>query len=176
MLLYMVLRMGEDHLYYMGEALEEAALASREGEVPVGAVLVGGDGGILARTHNRCIALNDPTAHAEILAVRDGAGSLGNYRLEGTTLYVTVEPCVMCAGSLVWARVRRLVYGAADVKAGAVDSLYRITRDVRLNHSLEVVSGILEKECRELMKRFFEDLRTREAADPVRDKVKANRS
>jgi len=167
--------MVDDHPFYMGEALKEAAHAALEGEVPVGAVLVGREGSILARAHNRCIALNDPTAHAEVLAIRGGAGALGNYRLEGTTLYVTVEPCVMCAGSLVWARVRKLVYGAADGKAGGVDSLYRIPVDTRLNHNLEVISGVMERECRELMQRFFEGLRAGERICPIREQSGENR-
>jgi tRNA(adenine34) deaminase len=150
-------------LVFMQEALREAEAAYREHEVPVGAILVTSAGEILSRAHNRSIALKDPTAHAEILALRQGATALGNYRLEGTTLYVTIEPCVMCAGSLVWARVERLVYGARDPKGGGVDSLYRIAGDARLNHRVEVVSGILEEECSGIMKRFFRERRARDA-------------
>jgi tRNA(adenine34) deaminase len=98
---------------------------------------------------------NDPTAHAEILAIREAAARAGNYRLPGATLYVTVEPCCMCAGAVVWARLERLVYGAADPKGGAAGSLYRVPEDERLNHRTEVIAGVREKECRELMQRFF---------------------
>lgn len=140
----------------MGEALAQARAARAAGEVPVGAVLVGEGGEILARDHNRPIALNDPTAHAEVLVLRQAAARLGNYRLPGTTLYVTIEPCLMCVGALIQARVRRVVFGAADPKGGACISLYRLPEDSRLNHRLEVTGGVREAECRELMQEFFQ--------------------
>jgi tRNA(adenine34) deaminase len=144
---------------FMGEALYQARLSLDAGEVPVGAVLVGTDGKILAHAHNFPISLNDPTAHAEILALRQAAEILGNYRLPGTTLYVTMEPCLMCTGALIYARVQRLVFGAPDPKAGACVSLYNIPGDTRLNHRLEVVGGVREAECRELVQRFFREKR-----------------
>ena len=140
---------------FMGEALYQARLSLEAGEVPVGAVLVLPEGNPVAHAHNFPISLNDPTAHAEILALRQGAEILGNYRLPGTTLYVTMEPCLMCTGALLYARVQRLVFGAPDPKAGACVSLYRIPEDPRLNHRLEVVGGVREAECRELVQQFF---------------------
>ena len=151
--------MTDDH-YYMGEALVQARLSLAAGEVPVGAVLVREDGKILAHAHNFPISLNDPTAHAEVLALRQAAEILGNYRLPGTTLYVTIEPCLMCTGALIYARVQRLVFGAPDPKAGACVSLYRIPEDPRLNHRLEVTGGVREAECRELMQQFFQARRS----------------
>jgi tRNA(adenine34) deaminase len=145
--------MDTDH-HYLGEALDAAREALAAGEVPVGAVLVGA-GKVLARAHNRPIGLNDPTAHAEVLALRSAAARLGNYRLPGTTLYVTIEPCIMCVGALIQARVGRLVFGAADPKGGACVSLYRLPEDPRLNHRLEVTGGVREEECRELLQEFF---------------------
>ena len=146
--------MKDDH-YFMGEALKEAQVALAAAEVPVGAVLVGEDGEIWGRGHNRPIAAQDPTAHAEILALRAGAVRSGNYRLPGTTLYVTIEPCIMCVGALLHARVRRLVFGAPDLKGGACVSLYRLLEDNRLNHRVEVNGGVREVECRALMQEFF---------------------
>ena len=145
----------ERDLYFMREALREAEVAARKGEVPVGAILVSEEGDLLARAHNQPISLCDPTAHAEILALREGAKRLGNYRLLGTTLYVTLEPCPMCAGALVYARVKRLVFGARDAKSGACGSIYNIVNDERLNHRLEVVSGLLEEEAAKLLRDFF---------------------
>ncbi len=139
----------------MGEALEAARQALAAGEVPVGAVLVGEGAKVLSRAFNRPIALSDPTAHAEILALRQAAQALGNYRLPGTTLYVTIEPCIMCLGAMLQARLRRLVFGASDPKAGACVSLYRLPQDPRLNHRLEVTGGVREAECRELLQEFF---------------------
>ena len=147
--------MMESDDYYMGQALAQARKALAAGEVPVGAVVVGPEGEILALAHNRPIGLNDPTAHAEVLALRQAAARLGNYRLPGLTLYVTIEPCLMCVGALLQARVRRVVFGAADPKAGACSSLYRIPADPRLNHRLEVADGVREAECRELLQDFF---------------------
>lgn len=140
-------------------ALREAARAGRSGEVPVGAVLVGADGAAIARGLNRPVAGRDPTAHAEIVTLRRAARRLGNYRLPGTTLYVTVEPCAMCAGALVQARVSRVVFGASDPKGGAARTLYRILDDPRLNHRAEVVGGVLEAECREMIQEFFRSRR-----------------
>ncbi|OAQ21372.1 tRNA adenosine(34) deaminase TadA [Thermosulfurimonas dismutans] len=145
----------ERDLYFMREALREAEAAARKGEVPVGAILVSEEGDILARAHNQPISLCDPTAHAEILALREGAKRLGNYRLLGTTLYVTLEPCPMCAGALVYARVKRLVFGARDAKSGACGTIYNIVNDERLNHRLEVISGLLAEEAARLLRDFF---------------------
>lgn len=141
---------------YMDEALLQAQAALLAGEVPVGAVVVGEEGEILARAHNFPLLLNDPTAHAEILALRQAARLRGNYRLPGTTLYVTIEPCLMCTGALIHARVRRLVFGAPDPKGGACVSLYRLPEDPRLNHRMEVTGGVREAECRELLQQFFQ--------------------
>jgi tRNA(adenine34) deaminase len=139
-------------------ALEEAARAGEEGEIPVGAVLVSG-GEIAGRGRNRPIGLADPTAHAEILALREGAARKQNYRLPESTLYVTLEPCAMCAGAILTARVRRLVFGAVDPKSGAVRSLYALLEDERLNHRVEITPGVLEEECREILRRFFRERR-----------------
>jgi tRNA(adenine34) deaminase len=143
---------------FMCMALEEAKRAGEEGEVPVGAVLVSG-GKVIARGRNRPIAMSDPTAHAEVLALREAAAKVGNYRLPGCTLYVTIEPCAMCAGALLQARVGRLVFGAEDPKAGAVRSLYTLLEDERLNHRVEVTAGVLPQECREVLHRFFRERR-----------------
>lgn len=143
---------------FMRLALEEAGLAFSEGEVPVGAVLVM-DGEVISKTHNRREAANDPTAHAEVIALREGAGIAKKWRLTDATLYVTKEPCVMCAGTMINARLGRLVYGCRDSKGGAVDSLYRILADMRLNHQVEVISGVLENECSSLLKKFFRERR-----------------
>ena len=151
--------MSENDERYMRMALEEAHEAYRKGEVPVGAVLTDGGETVLARAHNLTVTAADPTAHAEVLAIRHAALALGNERLTGTTLYVTLEPCCMCAGAAVWARIGRLVFGAADPKAGAAGSLYRIPDDERLNHRMEIRAGILEEECREIMQRFFRSRR-----------------
>jgi tRNA(adenine34) deaminase len=148
----------EDDIFFMRLAMEEALRAFEEGEVPVGAVLVK-DGEVLKRAHNLRENLNDPSAHAEVLVLRAAAEMSGSWRLEGTTLYVTKEPCIMCAGTIVNARIARLVYGCKDQKAGGVDSLYSILRDKRLNHQVEVVSGVLEGECSAVLKRFFQERR-----------------
>ncbi|MEW6031872.1 MAG: tRNA adenosine(34) deaminase TadA [Bacillota bacterium] len=142
----------------MDEALAEARAAAEAGEVPVGAVLVEGDL-VVARGHNLRETLADPTAHAEIIVLRRAAEARGTWHLEGTTVYVTLEPCAMCAGALVLARVDRLVYGVPDPKAGAAGSLMNIVQDERLNHRLEVVSGIRARECGEVLRRFFRDRR-----------------
>jgi tRNA(adenine34) deaminase len=136
-------------------ALSEAVLAPATRDVPIGAVVVGADGTVLGRGHNRREADADPTAHAEVLALRAAASVVGSWRLEGCTLVVTMEPCSMCAGALVLARVERLVYGAPDPKAGAVGSLWDLVRDRRLNHRPEVISGLLADECGALVSDFF---------------------
>ncbi len=141
-------------VYFLRLALEEASLAFAEGEIPVGAVLVD-DGKIIAKAHNQKENIKDPTGHAEILALRYGSKELDNWRFSNATLYVTKEPCIMCAGAMVNARLGRLVYGCKDEKSGAVDSLYSLLSDKRLNHQVEVVSGVLEEECSEILQRFF---------------------
>ncbi|HKT32154.1 MAG TPA: tRNA adenosine(34) deaminase TadA [Gammaproteobacteria bacterium] len=143
---------------WMRMALELARKAEAEGEVPVGTVVVK-DGVIIGRGWNHPISAKDPTAHAEIIAMRDAAQTLGNYRLLDTTLYVTLEPCAMCAGAMVHARVRRLVFGAADPRAGAAGSVLDIVRSPALNHRLDVAGGVLAGECGELLKRFFVERR-----------------
>ena len=142
----------------MGLALKEAGLAFQMGEVPVGAVVVK-DGKVISSSHNLREISKDPSAHAEILALRDATKKSDSWRLTESTLYVTKEPCIMCAGALVNARITRLVYGRRDEKAGGVDSLYRILNDKRLNHQVVVVSGILEDECAEILRIFFKDRR-----------------
>ncbi|NOT55706.1 MAG: tRNA adenosine(34) deaminase TadA [Deltaproteobacteria bacterium] len=139
---------------WMAAALAEAALAEAKDEVPIGAIVVLNDL-ILGRGHNLPIVQHDPTAHAEMIALRDAARAVNNYRLPGTTLYVTVEPCLMCMGALLHARVRRVVFGCHDPKAGAAGSLYNVAADPRLNHQLEVTSGVRAEESRELLRRFF---------------------
>ncbi len=139
---------------YMRLALQEASAALDHGDVPVGAVIVH-EGVVIARAHNQREQLKDPTAHAEMIALTQAASAREAWRLTGCTLYVTVEPCVMCAGALVLARVSRLVYGADDPKAGACASLYRIPSDPRLNHSIETVSGVLAEESAGLLREFF---------------------
>ena len=139
---------------FMREALKLARQAEAAGEVPVGAVLVK-DGAVVATGWNHPIGAHDPTAHAEMVTLRAAARALGNYRLNDTTLYVTLEPCAMCAGALVHARVQRLVYGAADPKAGAAGSVFNLVRSDALNHRLEVEGGVLAEECGELLRAFF---------------------
>src|SRR5438445_11266518 len=143
----------------MRAALEEARRGLLAGEVLVGAV-IGGDGTIVVRANNAPIALNDPTAHGEVLALREAGRKLGNYRLTGATLYVTVEPCPMCCGAALHARVARVVYGATDPKAGAVESLHRLLDDARFNHRVETVGGVLASECGALLRGFFETKRS----------------
>jgi tRNA(adenine34) deaminase len=151
-----------DHLY-MRRALELAACAEAEGEVPVGAVLVH-EGRVLAEAWNRPISCNDPTAHAEILALREAGEQLGNYRLPGVTLYVTLEPCAMCAGAMVHARVQRLVFGAADPRTGAAGSVFDLLRSPALNHQVDVEGGVLAQECAAQLRSFFQ--RKRIASSP----------
>ena len=143
----------------MTRALELARRAAAAGEVPVGAVVVAADGAILAEAGNTCVRDSDPSGHAEMVAVRLAGRRLGNYRLPGTTLYVTLEPCAMCAALLVHARIDRLVFGAFDPKAGAVVSRYRIGSDGLLNHSFTVTGGVLTEECGRLLREFFQNRR-----------------
>ncbi|MFG2593208.1 tRNA adenosine(34) deaminase TadA [Streptomyces sp. NPDC048438] len=141
----------------MRQALDEAAQAASAGDVPVGAVLLGPDGALIATGHNEREAVGDPTAHAEVLALRRGAAALGSWRLTGCTLVVTLEPCTMCAGALVQSRIARVVYGARDEKAGAAGSLWDVVRDRRLNHRPEVIHGVLEDRCADLLTTFFRE-------------------
>lgn len=142
----------------MGLALEEARTALTHGDVPIGAVIVR-DGEVLSRARNERELRKDPTAHAEVLALRAASEATGEWRLSGTTMYVTLEPCAMCAGALVLARVSRLVFGPQDLRAGAALSLYNIVQDPRLNHSIEVTTGVLEDECLEVLQAFFRERR-----------------
>ena len=142
----------------MAAALEQAAEAEAAGDVPIGAVIVR-DGKIIAAAHNRRILGRDPTAHAEMLAIRAAAEAVGDWRLTGCTLLVTLEPCCMCAGAIVLARVDRLVYGAADPKAGAVATLYRLCSDARLNHQVEIIAGVRGEECGAMLSAFFQKQR-----------------
>ncbi|MFH1227370.1 MAG: tRNA adenosine(34) deaminase TadA [Planctomycetota bacterium] len=151
-----------NHETYMKEAIKEAFKALEIEEVPIGAVIVHNNR-IIARAHNQKEQLHDPTAHAEMIAITQAAESLGDWRLEKTIMYVTLEPCPMCAGALVQARVPALVYGAKDPKAGACGTLFDIVNDKRLNHRVKVITGILEKECQMLLKEFF-----------IRQRVKVN--
>jgi len=145
----------ERHETYMRQALAEAQKALKEGEVPVGALLVSPKGDIMARAHNRPITLNDPTGHAEILVLRQGAAQLENYRLPGHILYVSLEPCVMCVGAMIQARLALIVYGASDPKGGAIESVYRLGSDGKLNHRLAARGGVLAEECGALLQAFF---------------------
>ena len=147
-----------DHNRYMQLALAEAEAAAALGEAPVGAIIVRDDR-ILARGRNQRETLLDPTAHAEMIAITQAAASLGSWRLEGCTLYVTLEPCPMCAGAIVQARIPLLVYGAADPKAGAVRSLFRLVDDARLNHRADVVEGVLAERCGAILSEFFQSRR-----------------
>jgi tRNA(adenine34) deaminase len=143
-----------DDAAWMELALEQAFLAAQAGEVPVGALVIR-DGEIIGRGHNRNLLDNDPTAHAEIIALRQAAAKLGNHRLSGCTLFATIEPCSMCAGALIHARIARLVYGATDVKAGAAGSVLEVLNHPRLNHKLEVTAGVLKERCSEILQEFF---------------------
>jgi tRNA(adenine34) deaminase len=148
---------------YMQIALEEAQKAAMKDEVPVGAVIVL-SGRIIGRAHNMPITLHDPSAHAEMLALRQAAETLGNYRLTGAELYVTLEPCIMCAGAIIQARLARVIFGAFDPKYGAVSTIYQILTDERLNHNVAVTEGILKDECGEIISRFFREKRVVSAA------------
>jgi tRNA(Arg) A34 adenosine deaminase TadA len=147
-------------------ALEEAEKAGQKGEIPVGAIIIKGER-VLSKDHNRCIELCDPTAHAEILALRKAGGVLGNYRLDDTVMYVTMEPCPMCISAMIHARISRLVFGALEPKFGAVESKFKLLQGNNFYHRFEVVRGILEKECAEILKSFFRKRRAkRETRNP----------
>ena len=148
----------DSDIQYMREALRQAQRAYRIGEVPVGAVVVR-NGEIIARAHNRPIHLNDPSAHAEVLTLRRAGRKVGNYRLPGCTLYVTIEPCSMCVGAIVQARIQRLVVGAADPKAGACGSVLSVLNNPKLNHRVAFESGILQAECSAILQQFFRERR-----------------
>lgn len=149
-----------DHERWMERALREADQALQRKEVPIGAVVVAG-GRVIGRGYNQIESLQDPTAHAEMIAITAAATHLGSRRLEGCTLYVTLEPCAMCAGAIVLARIPTLVFGAPDPKAGACGTLYNIVQDARLNHRVELTGGVLEEQCARLLKDFFSDVRMR---------------
>ena len=146
----------------MEEALQEARKAAAMGEIPVGAVIVK-DGEIIARGHNRTETDRDPTAHAEMIAIREAARRLGGWRLPGCTLYVTLEPCSMCAGAIVWSRIEHLVIGTMDPKGGACGSVFNIVQEPRLNHRVQVKTGCMQEACADLMKSFFRQLRKRKS-------------
>ena len=148
------------HIEHMRLAIEEAEAALAEDEVPIGAVIVSLDGGVVGRAHNQREQLLDPTAHAEMIAITQAAQALRSWRLENTILYVTLEPCPMCAGAIVQARMPFVVYGTADPKAGACHTLYQITSDARLNHRARVVGGVLDERCAALLSDFFAAKRT----------------
>jgi tRNA(adenine34) deaminase len=148
-------RMPDTDLEFMREALNEARLAAERGEVPIGAVVTH-EGRIIARGHNRTLADNDPTAHAEMVALRAAAQAVGNYRLNGAAMYVTVEPCAMCAGALIQARVARLVYGCDEPKGGAVRTCFQVLAHPAVNHRVEVTPGALTEECARVMQEFFQ--------------------
>jgi len=143
------------HHAYMEMALEEARAAAAQEEVPVGAVIVSLNQGVIGRAHNQREQLHDPTAHAEMIAITQAAQALGSWRLENCALYVTLEPCPMCAGAIVLARLPYVIYGAADPKAGACETLYQIPRDPRLNHRAQIIGGVLGDDCAEVLSRFF---------------------
>ena len=143
------------HVEHMEMALDEACCAGDEDEVPIGCVIVSLERGVIARAHNQREMLKDPTAHAEMIAITQAAASLASWRLENCVLYVTLEPCPMCAGAIVLARLPMVVYGAADPKAGACDTLYQITNDPRLNHRAQVVGGVLAERCGAILSEFF---------------------
>jgi tRNA(adenine34) deaminase len=152
--------MSTKHIEVMKVAITEAEKALKKGEVPIGAVLVADSNQVLAAEHNRTITLNDPTAHAEILALRSAAAQIGNYRLLNTTLYVTVEPCPMCMGAIIHARVAQVIFGTRDPKWGAAGSLYNFADDQRFNHQPEIIEGVCKDECKTLMQNFFRSKRT----------------
>ncbi len=151
--------MHEEHIKFMKLALKQAKKAGQKSEVPIGSILVSESGEILSASHNQTISLADPTAHAEIITLRKAAQKILNYRLLSTTLYVTIEPCIMCMGAIVHARVSRVVFGAHDPKWGAAGSLYNFADDTRLNHRPEIIQGICEDECRTLIQDFFREKR-----------------
>ncbi len=156
-----------EHIKFMNLAVEEGKNAEKEGEVPVGAVVVSGSGELLAAAHNQTIGLNDPTAHSEILALRKAAEYVSNYRLLDTYIYVTIEPCLMCMGAIVHARVKTVVFGTSDSKWGAAGSLYNFATDERLNHHPTIISGVCKKECRALIQNFFRAKRKSVATNEI---------
>lgn len=151
---------------FMIEALAEAEKASALGEVPVGAVVVK-DGKIVGRGHNMTETAKDPTAHAEIIAIREAAKNIGGWRLIGCSMYVTCEPCAMCAGAMVWARIEKLFIGTPDPKGGACGSVFNIPKEEKLNHQIEIESGIMQEECSAVMKEFFKKLRTKKSEERI---------
>ena len=155
--------MFEQDEFWMRKAIEAAVEAGSLDEVPIGACLIAADGELLAVAGNRTIADSDPTAHAEILVLRRGAQKIGNYRLTETALYTTIEPCAMCAGALVNARIERLIFGARDERFGAVESVFQLCSSSSLNHQIEITSGVLAEECRRLMRDFFRARRNAKA-------------
>ncbi|RZB32102.1 MAG: tRNA(adenine34) deaminase [Desulfobacteraceae bacterium Eth-SRB1] len=153
--------MNINHAEFMKAALNEAVKAKAKNEVPIGAVIVAESGDIISSAYNQTITLADPTAHAEILSLRNAAQKLLNYRLLNTTIYVTIEPCIMCMGAIIHSRVSRLVFGANDPKWGAAGSLYNFARDTRLNHRPEIINGVRKNECRALIQAFFKEKRNK---------------
>jgi len=145
-------------MHFVKEAIKEAKKASKKHEVPVGCVIVK-DGKIISRAHNLTIKKNDPTAHAEILAIKKAAQKIGNYRLTNCEMYVTIEPCPMCAGAAVWARIKKIIFGVCDGKSGACGSAVNIANNKKLNHRIKIKSGVLSNECADLMKNFFKERR-----------------
>jgi len=148
----------KDDIYYMRQAMQMAEKASESGEVPVGAVIVLSDGQVFA-AHNAPISMNDPSAHAEMRAMRAACAAVGNYRLPGARLYVTLEPCIMCAGAIIHARIGQLIYGASEPKTGGVESLYQLLTDPRLNHQVTLSRGVLADECSAQLRLFFRQRR-----------------
>lgn len=159
-----IIKLMDKYNVYMAEALKEAALAAEIDEVPIGAVIVRG-GEIIARAHNLVETSKDPTAHAEMLAIRQAATKLGGWRLTGCQMYVTVEPCSMCAGALVWARIEKLFIGTMDPKAGACGSIFNIPQEEKLNHHVEIETGLMQEECSGIMKAFFKKIRDRKSEE-----------
>jgi tRNA(adenine34) deaminase len=153
-------------LKWMSYAIELASKAELQGEIPVGAVLVK-DGEVIGEGWNQSITLNDPTAHAEVMAIRDAGQRVDNYRLVGSTLYVTLEPCPMCAGAMVHSRIDKLVFGASDLKTGAAGSVMNIVAHDQLNHQLEVIAGVLQQDCSEAISAFFKKRRKQKKADKL---------
>jgi len=155
-----MLQTGVKHIEFMKKALNEAQKAGQKDEIPIGAVLVAENDELLSAAHNQTASRQDPTAHAEILALREAADKIGNYRLLNTALYVTVEPCPMCMGAIIHARVAQVIFGTRDPKWGAAGSLYNFAEDHRFNHRPEIIEGICADECRKLMQDFFSSKRT----------------
>lgn len=163
----------KDH-FYMNEALQEAQKAAELGEVPIGAVIVYKDE-IIARAHNLRETTQNALTHAESMAIQEACKKIGSWRLEETTLYVTLEPCPMCAGAILQSRVPRVVYGARDIKAGCVDSLYRLLNDPRFNHECDVTEGVLAEECGQILTDFFKALRERKKAEKLARKQQSEK-